>query len=80
MFDRIFDFVADKCCTPLGVGVIAGTWVATSYVLIDKFTKYSGVVYDAAHGGTIIQAQHAVIQLDKDIDKWQEMAEFDSTK
>ena len=78
MFDRTLDFVADKCCTPFGVGVIAGAWIAASFVLIDKFTKYNGIVYDAAHNGAIIQSQHAIIQLDEDIDKWQESAEFDS--
>lgn len=76
MFDRILDFVADKCCTPFGVGIITGGWIAASSILIDKLTKYNGIVYDAAHSGAIIQSQHAIIQLDEDIDKWQEVAEF----
>ena len=78
MFDRIFDFVADKCATPLGVVAVTGAYVAASAVLIDEVCKYTGVVHDAAHGGTIIQTEHAVLQLRKDIDKWQEAAEFDS--
>lgn len=79
MFDRIFDFVADKCATPLGVVAVSGAYIAASAVLIDKVCKYTGVVHDAANGGTLIQAEHAVLQLRKDIDQWQESAEFDST-
>lgn len=78
MFDRIFDFVADKCATPLGVVAVTGAYVAATAVLIDEAFKYTGVVHDAAHGGTIIQTEHAFLQLRKDIDKWQEAAEFDS--
>lgn len=79
MFDRIFDFVADKCATPLGVVAVSGAYIAASAVLIDKVCKYTGVVHDAANGGTLIQTEHAVLQLRKDIDQWQESAEFDST-
>ena len=78
MFDRIFDVVADKCSTPLGGMALKGVYIAASAVLYDRLAFYTGVVYDASHGGPIINTAH-IIKLQDDIDELQEAYKFDFT-
>lgn len=78
MFDKIFDLVADKCSTPLGAMALKGVYIAASAVLYDRLAFYTGVVYDASHGGPIINTAH-IIQLQHDIDELQEAGKFDFT-
>ena len=78
MFDHIFDVVADKCSTPLGGMALKGVYIAASAVLYDRLAFYTGVVYDASHGGPIINTAH-IIQLQHDIDELQEADKFDIT-
>ena len=77
MFDRIFDFVADKCATPLGGAALKGAYIASIVVLADRVAFYTGVVYDAAHGGTLINTAH-ILQLQNDIDKLGKTDKLDS--
>lgn len=78
MFDRIFDVVADKCSTPLGGIALKGVYIAASAVLFDKACMYTGLVYDASHGGPLINTAH-IIKLQDDIDELQEADKFDIT-
>lgn len=78
MFDRIFDVVADKCLTPLGRVALKGVHIAASAVLFDKACMYTGLVYDASHGGPLINTAH-IIQLQDEIDELQEADKFDPT-
>ena len=78
MFDHIFNVVADKCSTPLGGMVLKGVYIAASAVLSDRVAFYTGVVYDAAHGGPIINTAH-IIKLQDDIDELLEADKLDPT-